>query len=81
MASSNGSKDGKSIAAVVDFSIATDLSQAAGKRVLITGGASGLGESVAQAFSKAGAQVVIADLNVELGEKLAKNLQKYILLC
>ena len=33
-----------------------------GKRAFITGGASGIGLAVAQRFAKAGARVVIADL-------------------
>ena len=36
-----------------------------GKRVLITGGASGLGLAAAQGFARAGATVVLADLNVD----------------
>lgn len=41
---------------------------------LITGGASGLGEATARMAAENGAKVVIADLQVELGEKLAKTL-------
>jgi NAD(P)-dependent dehydrogenase (short-subunit alcohol dehydrogenase family) len=41
---------------------------------IITGGASGLGEATVRRFHAAGANVVIADLNVERGEKLAAEL-------
>ncbi|ATE61567.1 3-hydroxyacyl-CoA dehydrogenase [Thauera sinica] len=45
-----------------------------GSTFIVTGGASGLGESTARALHGAGANVVIADLNVEQGEKLAGEL-------
>ncbi len=41
---------------------------------IITGGASGLGEATVRRFHGAGANVVIADLNSERGEKLAAEL-------
>jgi NAD(P)-dependent dehydrogenase (short-subunit alcohol dehydrogenase family) len=41
---------------------------------LITGGASGLGAATARRFIEQGAKVVIADLNAEAGEKLAREL-------
>ena len=41
---------------------------------IVTGGASGLGEANVRRFHAAGANVVIADLNVERGEKLAAEL-------
>jgi NAD(P)-dependent dehydrogenase (short-subunit alcohol dehydrogenase family) len=41
---------------------------------LVAGGASGLGEATARALAGAGAKLVIADLNVEKGEALAKEL-------
>jgi len=45
-----------------------------GSTFIITGGASGLGEATARAFHAAGASIVIADLNVAGGEKLADEL-------
>ena len=42
--------------------------------VLVTGGASGLGAATAQMAAANGAKVVIADLQAEAGEKLAKEL-------
>jgi NAD(P)-dependent dehydrogenase (short-subunit alcohol dehydrogenase family) len=41
---------------------------------LVTGGASGLGAASARMAAENGAKVVIADLNSDLGEKLAKEL-------
>ncbi|GEK48961.1 3-hydroxyacyl-CoA dehydrogenase [Bisbaumannia pacifica] len=41
---------------------------------IVSGGASGLGEASVRALHKAGARVVIADLNVERGEALADEL-------
>ena len=46
----------------------TDLT---GRRAVVTGGASGIGEACARAFAGAGAHVVIADLNGEAAERIA----------
>ena len=45
-----------------------------GRRALVTGGAQGLGEGMAQALAAAGARVVIADLQDDLGPKVAEAL-------
>jgi 3-hydroxyacyl-CoA dehydrogenase / 3-hydroxy-2-methylbutyryl-CoA dehydrogenase len=45
-----------------------------GVGALVAGGASGLGAATSRALAKAGAQVVIADLNAEKGEALAAEL-------
>lgn len=45
------------------------------KGVLVTGGASGLGGACVRLLAKEGANVVIADLNSEWGEKLAAELR------
>ncbi len=41
---------------------------------LVTGGASGLGAATARMAAENGARVVLADLNADMGEKLAKEL-------
>ena len=41
---------------------------------LVTGGASGLGEATARMAAENGGKVVIADLQADLGEKLAKEI-------
>ena len=45
-----------------------------GRRALVTGGAQGLGEGMARALAAAGASVVIADLQDELGPKVAESI-------
>jgi NAD(P)-dependent dehydrogenase (short-subunit alcohol dehydrogenase family) len=45
-----------------------------GKVAIITGGASGLGESTARLFVQHGAKVVIADIQDDLGHSLCNEL-------
>ena len=45
-----------------------------GRRALVTGGAQGLGEGMARALAAAGASVVVADLQDDLGPKVAEAL-------
>src|ERR1700712_2672638 len=51
----------------------TDL-DLTGRTALVTGGAQGLGEGMAQALAAAGATVVVADLQDDLGAKVAESL-------
>ncbi|PVG83258.1 oxidoreductase [Nocardioides gansuensis] len=44
------------------------------RKALVTGGAQGLGEGMAQALAAAGASVVVADLQDDLGAKVAEGL-------
>ena len=46
-----------------------------GRTALVTGAAQGLGEGMAQALARAGARVVVADLQDDLGEKVADGLE------
>lgn len=45
-----------------------------GRRALVTGGASGIGEAICRVFSKAGASVVVSDINFAAAQKLADEL-------
>ena len=47
-----------------------------GKTVIVTGGASGIGEAAAVLYAKEGCQVVISDLNEEKGNKLAEQIKQ-----
>lgn len=49
------------------------------KGVLVTGGASGLGAACVRTLTQAGAKVVIADLNAETGEALAREIGESVL--
>jgi len=45
-----------------------------GKVAIVTGGASGFGEGIVRRFAGEGAKVVIADLNVEAAQKVARDI-------
>lgn len=49
------------------------------KIALVTGGAQGIGLAIAEELAKAGATLVIADVNLELAETAAKNLSEQFL--
>ncbi|OZD43211.1 3-hydroxybutyrate dehydrogenase [Rhodococcus sp. 06-1477-1B] len=51
--------------------MSTDLT---GRRALVTGGASGIGEAIARALAGAGAEVTVADVNGEAAERIAGEL-------
>lgn len=50
------------------------MKQLEDKVAIITGGASGIGKAITELFVKAGANVVVADLNEELGQQLVNNI-------
>lgn len=52
--------------------------QLQGKTFLVTGGGSGLGAACVREFSDAGANVIIADVNAETGEKLTGELGDHV---
>ncbi len=45
-----------------------------GKRVIVTGGASGFGKAISQGFAEHGAQVMVTDINIEGAEAVAAEL-------
>jgi NAD(P)-dependent dehydrogenase (short-subunit alcohol dehydrogenase family) len=53
----------------------------AGKVFIVTGGASGLGEGAARMIAGQGGKVVIADLQVEKGQSLARELNQTFVKC
>ena len=50
------------------------MSRFEGKVAVVTGAAQGIGEAYARALATEGASVVVADLNVEAGEKVASDI-------
>ncbi len=48
---------------------------------VVTGGASGLGEATSRLLAERGADVIIADLNAEKGEALAKEIGGTFMIC
>ena len=48
-----------------------------GKRVIVTGGASGIGKASAQMFAEEGANLVLADINFEGAREVAAELAQY----
>jgi len=53
----------------------------AGKVFIVTGGASGLGEGTARMLAAAGGQVVVADLQVDAGQKVAADVGGVFVRC
>lgn len=47
-----------------------------GRTAVVTGGAMGIGEAAVRQFAEAGADVIIADIHVDKGDKLAEELRR-----
>jgi len=45
------------------------------KNAIVTGSAQGIGKSIALALAKAGANIVVSDVNIEEAEKTAKEIE------
>ncbi|OCK79929.1 NAD(P)-binding protein [Lepidopterella palustris CBS 459.81] len=60
----------------IDLSIPYDAAWVKGKTILITGGASGFGAGFVRKWAANGATVIFGDINVEKGDKLARDVQK-----
>lgn len=52
-----------------------DLLSLSGKTAIVTGGAKGIGQGISYRLAEAGAKVLIADLDIEVAEKTAKELK------
>src|SRR3569833_1485565 len=52
-----------------------------GKVFLVTGGASGLGEGTARMLAASGGKVVVADMQVEKGEQVAREIGGVFVKC
>lgn len=50
------------------------MGQLAGKVAIITGAGSGFGTGMAEAYVREGAKVIVADINADAGERVAKSL-------
>ena len=57
------------------------MSRFENKVVVVTGAAQGIGEAYARALAAEGASVVVADLNVEAGEKVAADIGGLFVRC
>src|ERR1700742_4991249 len=53
----------------------TNSTLLAGRHAMVTGGAQGLGAAMAHALAKAGAAVVVADINADLGKTTAQEIR------
>ncbi len=51
------------------------LQDFAGKAAIVTGGGSGIGEAVAQMLAARGAQVVVADINIDQANRVAEGIR------
>ena len=47
------------------------------KTAIITGGGSGFGASMAELFAKNGAEVIVADINIDNARKVAEQMGGY----
>ena len=54
------------------------MTEFAGKTVIITGGANGIGRGIVERFARAGASVFIADVDEDKGTKLAESLGREV---
>lgn len=57
--------------------ISADSNWTKGKVIIVTGGSNGIGKATALCFGKAGANVVVSDVSVEQGKKVAKEIQDF----
>ena len=60
----------------LDLSKPTDETWLDGKTIVITGGASGFGAGFFRKWARAGATVIVGDINVDKGDKLVREVRK-----
>lgn len=58
----------------IDFNKPVDYASLKGRNALVTGGASGFGKTFVHMFAENGANVVIADIQDDLGKQLEQDL-------
>ncbi|BFZ62742.1 hypothetical protein YB2330_003852 [Saitoella coloradoensis] len=62
------------VSPVVDTSLPVDTTSLKGANILITGGASGIGEALVRRYAELGAYVTFGDINQPVGQALASSL-------
>ncbi|KAI4162712.1 MAG: hypothetical protein LQ342_003599 [Letrouitia transgressa] len=60
----------------IDIKYSPDEAWIKGKVIVITGGASGFGEGFVRKWAKAGASIIVGDINVAKGDKVIREIQK-----
>lgn len=65
-----------SIEMIGEKTMANEMFSLAGKTAIVTGAAMGIGKAISMAFADAGANVVVADVNVEIGNSTVEEIRE-----